>query len=141
MCAASVVSGRLNASLRNSFPVIGYSNPGNAKTSCSHVSPPRNGGIHRPLESVVQRPVLDDRDVVRAGNPVQAHTTSISWRPRLSIDAHVVDQHRRWKDAVRLRIAVEVSPDRVIEDQEERLIKDPVAVLRHTGARDDVVLG
>src|SRR6185436_13534100 len=54
-------------------------------------------------------------------------------------DAHVIDQHRRRKDHVRLRIAVEMATHRKIKNHEERLIQNRRTVLREVAARDRVV--
>src|ERR1700682_996854 len=57
------------------------------------------------------------------------------------VDTHIVDQHRRREDRVRLRIAVEVPTDGEIEHQEEWLIEDRFTVMLDCVARHTVVRG
>src|SRR5437867_4926917 len=53
--------------------------------------------------------------------------------------AHVIHEHRRGENRVRLRIAVEVSADREIQDHKVRLIEHRLATLLYLGAREVVV--
>src|SRR6266516_6525862 len=66
----------------------------------------------------------------------EAFSRSFDFR---SIDAHVVDEHRRREDRVRLRIAVEFSTNREIENQEERLIENRSTVLLDSDVRNPVM--
>src|SRR6266540_1103401 len=62
-------------------------------------------------------------------------------RPRRPIDTHVVDDHRRREDCIRLWIPVECPTDGQIQDQEERLVEYRFAKLLDFAARDPVVDG
>src|SRR6266511_5259350 len=53
---------------------------------------------------------------------------------RTSIDPHVVDEHRRRKNRIRRRIAVEVAANGQIHNDEKALVEDPVPQRLDAGA-------